>query len=44
MVLFKIRENDIQGGSIQFFFSKNIHRSVEESVYETYQKEYEASL
>jgi hypothetical protein len=33
------KENDIQGGSIQFFFSKNLSTVVEDSVYNSIEKE-----
>lgn len=36
--LFRTRENSIQGGSIQFFFSK-MPRTIEESVYQCIEKE-----
>jgi dTDP-4-dehydrorhamnose reductase len=39
LLLFKVRENGIQGGSIQFFFSKNTKLIVDKSVYETLEKE-----
>jgi SAM-dependent methyltransferase len=38
LFLYKVKETPIQGGSIQFFFSKNI-RNVDESVYNTIKKE-----
>ena len=38
LFLYKVKETSIQGGSIQFFFSKNI-RNVDESVYNTIKKE-----
>ena len=38
LCLFRTRENSIQGGSIQFFFSKT-PRKVEESVYQCLEKE-----
>ena len=38
LYLYKTNENNIQGGSIQFFFSKN-KRTIEESVYKSIEKE-----
>lgn len=38
LFLYKVKETDIQGGSIQFFFSKNI-RNIDVSVYNTIKKE-----
>lgn len=38
LFLYKVKETTIQGGSIQFFFSKNI-RNIDESVYNTIKKE-----
>ena len=40
LVLYKVNENNIQGGSIQFFFCKNNNAmEIENSVYETIEKE-----
>jgi dTDP-4-dehydrorhamnose reductase len=39
LLLYKVRETTIQGGSIQFFFTKNLLASKEDSVYETLKKE-----
>jgi hypothetical protein len=40
LLLYKVRENSIQGGSIQFYFCKdNGSRTVENSVYKTLEKE-----
>lgn len=42
--LFKVQENDIQGGSIQFFITKNMDQSVDESVFAGLQKERDIGL
>lgn len=39
LVLYNIRETKIQGGSIQFFFSKNMSINVEDTVFDTLKKE-----
>jgi dTDP-4-dehydrorhamnose reductase len=39
LVLYKVKETTIQGGSIQFFFSKNRSETIDESVIETLKKE-----
>ena len=39
LLLFKIRENNIQGGSIQFFFSKNTFTNIDTSVINAIHKE-----
>jgi len=39
LLLYKIRETPIQGGSIQFFFSKNMLINIEENVLDTFKKE-----
>lgn len=40
LLLYKVNENNIQGGSIQFFFCKNNNAmEIENSVYETIEKE-----
>ena len=44
LVLYNIRKNTIQGGSIQFFFSKNLKQEINQSVYETIEKENEIQL
>jgi dTDP-4-dehydrorhamnose reductase len=43
LLLFNVKTNDIQGGSIQFYFSKNV-RSIEQSVNEYIQKERDINL
>ena len=45
LMLYKVEENDIQGGSIQFFFCKNNNsKNIDNSVLTTIQKENEFSL
>jgi len=44
LLLYKIRETNIQGGSIQFFFSRNMLIDVENSVMNTLIKEEEIQL
>ena len=44
LVLYNIRKNTIQGGSIQFFFSKNLKQEINQSVYETIENENEIQL
>jgi dTDP-4-dehydrorhamnose reductase len=39
LLLYKVRETTIQGGSIQFFFSKNMLSTIDDSVNETLKKE-----
>ena len=39
LLLYNIRETQIQGGSIQFFFSKNMLETIDNSVNETLEKE-----
>ena len=40
LLLYKVEENNIQGGSVQFYFSKNNgKKQIEESVFNTLQKE-----
>jgi hypothetical protein len=39
LLLYKIKQTNIQGGSIQFFFSKNISTPIEFSINETLKKE-----
>ena len=39
LLLFNVRENNIQGGSIQFFFSKNTSTNVDNSVIHAIHKE-----
>ncbi len=44
LLLYKVKETSIQGGSVQFFFSKNINRNIDESVFEFIQKEEKIQL
>jgi len=45
LLLYKVRENNIQGGSIQFFFTKNIeHHDVDDSVNDAIEKETQINL
>ena len=44
LLLYKVNKNNIQGGSIQFFFSKNTKIQIDESVYKTIEKEIEINL
>jgi dTDP-4-dehydrorhamnose reductase len=44
LLLYKVRENMIQGGSIQFFFSKNLEKEVDKSVIDTIEKENKIEL
>jgi dTDP-4-dehydrorhamnose reductase len=44
LLLYKVRETMIQGGSIQFFFTKNLSLTIDESVNQTLKKENEISL
>ena len=45
LVLKNVKTNNIQGGSIQFFFCKNIHNvTIHDSVFEAVQKEEKMSL
>lgn len=39
LILYKVKETNIQGGSIQFFFSKNRLVNIEDSINETLKKE-----
>jgi dTDP-4-dehydrorhamnose reductase len=43
LTLYKVKETPIQGGSIQFFFSKNI-RNIDESVFNAIEKEQSIQL
>ena len=44
LLLYKIKETQIQGGSVQFFFSKNMSKTIDNSVNETFKKENEIGL
>lgn len=44
LTLFDLQNNDIQGGSIQFFFSKNKNIIIQESVYNSIQLENQIQL
>lgn len=44
LLLYKVRENNIQGGSAQFFFTKNLGMLVDESVNYTIKKENQLNL
>jgi len=44
LILYKVKTNDIQGGSIQFFFSKNKMINIEESIFKLIQKEKDIKL
>jgi dTDP-4-dehydrorhamnose reductase len=44
LLLYKVQENNIQGGSIQFLFSKNKQILIDDSVYITIEKEKQLSL
>jgi len=44
LLLFKVNENNIQGGSIQFYFSKNKQTLIHESVYMTIEEEKKINL
>jgi len=45
LLLYKVHENNIQGGSIQFFFCKNNNsKSIHDSVYKTIEKETQIQL
>jgi dTDP-4-dehydrorhamnose reductase len=44
LILYKVRKNMIQGGSIQFFFSKNLKKNIEQSVLDTIETEKEIRL
>ena len=44
LLLYKVEENDIQGGSIQFFFCKNNSKNIDNSVLSAIQKEYDLLL
>jgi hypothetical protein len=44
LLLYKVQENNIQGGSIQFLFSKNKQFLIDDSVFKTIEKEKQISL
>ena len=44
LLLFKVNENNIQGGSIQFYFSKNKQTLIHDSVYMTIEEEKKINL
>jgi len=44
LLLYKVKENNIQGGSIQFYFTKNMNMQIDDSVNNFIQKESEFNL
>ena len=44
LLLYKVKENDIQGGSIQFYFTKNLNSKMDDSVNIMIQKESQVNL
>ena len=44
LLLYRVRENNIQGGSIQFFFTKNVLHPIDTSVYNCIDKEKKLDL